>query len=244
MKDYLQEIVKHTQGLGLLELIKITGTDTSTIIEAIGDDRLVILHAKFKSPVPEFVGVFGMPNLGLLNTILNIPEYQDSAKLSLITKTLDDGTVVPSGVHFENKSGDFKNDYRFMDHNVVAEKLKSVTMKSVAWHVEFEPTANAIMRLKFQAQANPQEPSFVARTENGDLKVYFGDPASHAGNFVFQDSVTGKLTRPWHWPVNVVVAILGLSGDKKIRLSDEGVMQITVDSGLGVYDYKIPALSK
>jgi len=102
-----------------------------------------------------------------------------------------------------------------------------------------------IQRLRFQAAANSEETTFTAKTENGDLKFFFGDPTSHAGNFVFQASVGGNFTRTqFHWPVGVVLAILALPGDKTYRISDDGASMITVDSGLIEYNYILPAQTK
>jgi hypothetical protein len=148
------------------------------------------------------------------------------------------------GLHFENKTGDFKNDYRFMVSEIVNDKLKTAKMKPLTWHVEFEPTVAAIQRLKMQAQANAEEPNFMAKTENGDLKFYFGDHSTHAGNFVFHPGTAGKLTRSWLWPVSQFIAIMNLTGDKTVRISDDGAAKITVDSGIAVYEYILPALSK
>ena len=44
--------------------------------------------------------------------------------------------------------------------------------------------------------------------------------------------------------LHYVISILNLAGDKTMRFSDEGVAEITVNSGLAVYTYKIPAQSK
>ncbi len=71
-------------------------------------------------------------------------------------------------------------------------------MRPVAWHVEFEPSVANIQRLKFMAQANAEELNFTAKTEGTDLKLFFGDHSSHAGNFVFQAGVTGALTKHGH----------------------------------------------
>lgn len=240
MRDYLLDIVQHTHGLGFIDLVKITGTDSATQINAVSEDRIAIIEAQFHNPIPEFLGTFGMPNLGKLNTILNIPEYKEDAKLSITKK--DDG--VPGGVHFENKGGDFKNDYRFMSAEVVNDKLKTVKFKGVKWGVEIEPSVANIQRLKFQAQANSEETTFVARVENGNLVFYFGDHSSHAGNFVFAHDVAGSLSKAWHWPISAVISILSLAGDKMIRFSDEGAAQITVNSGLAVYNYILPAQTK
>jgi hypothetical protein len=240
MKDHLQDIVQHTHSLGIIDLVKVVGTDSQTTIEAVSEERSAIVQAQFHNPVPEFVGTFGMPNLGKLNTILNIPEYKEDAKLSITKK--DDGA--PNGVHFENKAGDFKNDYRFMSAEIVNDKLKTVKFKGVKWGVEIEPSVAAIQRLRFQAQANSEETTFIAKVENSNLVFYFGDHSSHAGNFVFAHDVAGSLNKAWSWPVSAVISILSLAGDKMIRFSDEGAAQITVDSGLAVYNYILPAQQK
>lgn len=240
MKDYLHDIVQHTHGLGIIDLIKITGTSSSTIIDAVSEDRTAIIQAQFHNPVPEFIGIFGMPNLGKLNTILNIPEYKEDATIVMTQK--NDGE--PDGISFKNKNGDFKNDYRLMTANVVNDKLKTVKFKGVKWGVEIEPSVASIQRLKFQAQANSEETTFIAKIENNNLMFYFGDHSSHAGNFVFAHDVAGSLTKAWNWPVSAVISILSLPGDKMIRFSDEGAAQITVDSGLAVYNYILPAQTK
>jgi hypothetical protein len=52
------------------------------------------------------------------------------------------------------------------------------------------------------------------------------------------------LTKSWAWPVNSVINILSLSGDKTFKISDEGAAMITVDSGIAEYSYIIPAQTK
>lgn len=243
MRDYLIDIVEHTQALGCIDLAKITGDDKSTILEAISDDKSVVVQATFKTPNAAFAGTFGMPNLIKLNTILKIPEYDKDAVISLTTQDRN-GTMVPTGIHFENASGDFKNDYRFMTMEVINEKLKSVKFKGVKWDIEFEPTQAAVQRFRFQHNANAEESQFIAKTENNDLKFYFGDHSTHAGNFVFQSGVSGSLSKGWHWPIIRFISILQLTGDKKVKFSDEGAAEITVDSGLIEYRYIIPAQTK
>lgn len=240
MKDHLLDLVQHTFDLGCIDLVKITGTDQSTQINAIAEDKSVVVEAQFANPVADFIGTFGMPNLSKLKILLNLPEYKENANLTIARKN----TGAPEGINFENAAGDFRNSYRFMAQEIVNEKLKTVKFKGVNWHIEFEPTAASILRLKMQAQANAEESNFQARTENGDLKFFFGDHSSHAGNFVFQADVSGQLKRSWSWPVSIFVGILGLVGDKTIRISDDGAAMITVNSGLGVYNYILPAQTK
>jgi hypothetical protein len=240
MKDHLLDLVEHTLKLGCIDLVKITGDDKSTVISGIAEDRSVVVEGAFAAPVADFIGNFGMPNLPKLRILLSLPEYQENAKLTITRKD----TGAPDGINFENANGDFKNNYRFMASEIVNEKLKTVKFKGVNWNIEFTPTVSAIQRLKMQAQANAEEPNFTARTDNGDLKFSFGDHSTHSGNFVFHPGVSGTLKRAWAWPITTVISILDLTGDKTFKISDDGAAMITVDSGLAVYNYILPAQSK
>jgi hypothetical protein len=240
MKDHLLDLVEHTHDLGVIDLVKITGDDKSTVISGLAEDRSVVVEGQFAGPHADFVGTFGMPNLSKLKILLNLQEYREGADLSLTRKD----TGAADGINFKNATGDFKNNYRFMAAEIVNEKLKTVKFKGVNWNIEFEPTVAAIQRLKMQAQANAEEVNFTAKTENGDLKFYFGDHSTHAGNFVFQPGVTGTLKRAWAWPIKTVISILDLTGDKTFKISDDGAAMITVNSGLATYNYILPAQSK
>ena len=240
MKDILQDVVAKTHALGFLNLVKVTGTDDSTTIESMAEDRSVILTANTKDKVAEFgASIFGMPNLDKLALHLKNPEYQKNSKLT-ITEAERNGVKVPTGIHFENEAGDFQNDFRFMVTEIINEKLKSVKFKGASWDVEFVPSLASITRMKLQSAAHSEETVFTVKAENGDLVFYFGDSNTHAGKFVFQSGITGDLKHAWAYPVAQVQAILNLDGDAKMSLSDQGAMQITVDSGLASYNYILP----
>lgn len=243
MKDILQDLVAHTHALGFIPLIKVSADSKKTEVEAMAEDRSVIVQATTKTAVDEFEGVFGMPNLNKLAIHLNCPEYKENAKISVVTAERN-GEVIPTGLHFENKEGDFENDYRFMNTEIINEKLKSVKFKGAKWDIEFEPAVASIQRLKFQANAHSEETVFQVSTDNSNLVFSFGDASTHAGSFTFQAGVDGKLKQTWSWPVVQVMSILALAGDKTMRISDQGAMQITVDSGLAEYNYILPAQSK
>ena len=139
MKDHLLDLVEHTHDLGVIDLVKITGTDTATDIFGIAEDRSVIVEGKYSNPVPEFIGLFGMPNLSKLKVLLNLGEYKEDATLSISKNAKGE----PDGVNFENKTGDFKNNYRFMASEIVAEKAKNVKFKGTTWPVEFTQIGRA-----------------------------------------------------------------------------------------------------
>ena len=242
MKSILQDIVAHTNKLGFLNIVKITGTDQKTSIDSMADDRTVIMYAETANPYPDMIGTYGMPQLEKLRYLLDGKEYQDNAKIEVVTAERN-GETIPVGLHFENKDGDFKNDYRFMNQDIINEKLKTVKFRGVNWNVEVEPTVSAIQRFQFQAGANTEHTSFLAKTDGDKLTFTFGDLSSHGGEFVFATGVTGKLTKAQTWPVTQVLSILKIAdaNNAKISFSDQGAMQITLDSGIATYKYIIPA---
>lgn len=243
MKDILTDIVLHTYTLGNIPLVKITGSEAETIIESMSEDRTVILSAKTNNPVDEFNGVFGMPNLDKLNLHLKNPEYKENAKIEVV-RAERNGEEIPVHLHFENETGDFVNDYRFMSQQFVTEKLKSVKFKGTTWDIEFAPSMAAIARLKLQAAAHSEESNFQVKTENNNLIFYFGDASTHDGSFIFEPNIKNKLKQVWTWPVSQVISILNLDGDKIMKIADAGAMMITVDSGLATYDYILPGHTK
>lgn len=246
MRDYLLDIVGNTYDLGFITAVKITGTDTTTTLDAMAEDRTVVVTAAFHAPVADFIGLFGMPNLDKLKILLNLQEYRENAQITVTRQDrTNSGVEDPVGLHFTNAAADFQNDYRFMTAEVVTEKLKTARAKKPpVWVIEFEPTVAGIQRLRMQAQAHSDEPLFQVKTDRDLLKLSFGDHSTHAGEFVFHAGITGRLQHTWSWPARQVLSILDLVGDKTMRVSDEGIAEITVDSGLAVYRYALLAQTK
>lgn len=83
----------------------------------------------------------------------------------------------------------------------------------------------------------------MAKTDGDKLVFVFGDQSSHGGEFVFATGITGKITKAWTWPVNAVLSILKIAdaNNTTMSFSNDGAMQITLDSGLATYKYIVPA---
>ena len=242
MQDLLKDIVSHTHNLGFLNIVKITGTEDKTQIDSMADDRTVIMYAETANPTPDMQGVFGMPQLNKLKYNLDCPEYKEDAKIEVVKQDRN-GETIPVGLHFENKAGDFKNDYRFMNTEIINEKLKTVKFRGVKWDVEINPTVQSIQRFQFQASANTEHTTFLAKTDGDKLKFTFGDQSTHGGEFIFATGVSGNLNKGWTWPVASVLSILKIAdaNNAKVSFSNEGAMQIELDSGIATYKYIIPA---
>jgi hypothetical protein len=244
MKDFLQDVIQYMHGINDIDLVKVVGTDKETKLTAVAEDKTVVVSSVFKHPVAEAIGTFGMPNLSTLKTILSFSEDYDENSQITTVKEDRDGEMTPTTILFETKNKDFSNSYRLMIKTVVENRIKNVTLKVSSWNIEFEPSIHGVQRLKRQAQANSTEPFFTTKVENGDLKIYFGDHSTHSGNFVFQAKVNGTMAKTWNWPVKAFLTIMDMPGTKTIKMSDMGVTEITVDSGLAVYTYMLPAQTK
>ena len=90
MRDHLLDLVSHTYDLGCIDLVRIVGDDSTTVIDGLAEDRNVVIEAKFAGPVAEFIGTIGMPNLNKLKILLNLQEYKEGSKISIARKA--DGT--------------------------------------------------------------------------------------------------------------------------------------------------------
>lgn len=240
MRDYLLDIIKNTHSIGKVPLVKITGTENETKLTATAEEKMFVVNGQFHNVIPEFIGKFGMPNLNRLAIALNTEEYRENAKI-----TIESEDNKPSGIHFENNDGDFKNDYRLMDGTVVDSILPDLTFTGATWHLEVTPTVQSIQRMKAQAVINSEESLFYVKTDGkGNLIFIFGDPSSLSGQFIFASGVKGTIKSERAWPVAFVLSILSLNGDKTIKFSNDGVAMITVDSGLATYNYYLPAQQK
>lgn len=239
MKDFLQDVVSHTHSLGVIPIIRVTASNGSITIDSLAEDHSVILNAQTHQPVGNLDGVFGMTNLNKLDMHLKCPDYKENASISLIYNSSD--TSVPTGLLFKNSAGDYSNEYRFMSREIVDKKIEEVECPDVHWNIEFSPSQASIQRFKYQIATHTEELTFSILLQNSNIVFNFGSNISHAGSFVFQPNVTGRLHSTLKFPKSIVLSVLNLSGDKTIKLSDSGAMLISVDSGIAVYDYIFPA---
>lgn len=236
MKDFLQDLIAHTHYLGILPMLRINASDSKTFIDSVTEDRKMLFTCTTKNPVKNINGVFGMSNLNKLDLHLKCPEYENNADISIIYDTRNDD-VIPAGIHFKNSSGDYQNDFIFLHSKIVDMKFKDASFFGTQWDIEFVPTQHNIQRLKFQAAAHSEETCFCTFTDqNNNLLISFGEEHRNTGNFVFQSNVN-KLKKQWNWPKSYVLGVLNLDGDKTFKISDDGALQITIDSGLAIYSY-------
>ncbi len=264
MLDYLRDLVKHTNNLGV-QVIKVTGDSAGNVIlEGMEDDKTVVIKGKFLKSIPEFEGVCGLGQLDQLNNILNIYSHKDdeievkreNRKFSMVVKD-DKGDTVLDGdgsptyeeveedvigiLLFKRDSAKMKNPYRITDKRQIADQFDFL---GATWDVEIEPTQSAIDMLGKQSGIGFSE-TFGVKTEDGNLFIVLGDPALQA-SFLFAKDVVGEMTNPWTWDLGKVLSILKLSSNAEcsMRFLDKGLLQITLNTGQAEYNYILPAKAR
>jgi len=242
----VQDIVKHTAGLGFITSVKVTGTDESTTLDAMDADRTVILQAKLHNTVEEFNGEFGLGNLGFLAGVTALGDYQtDDATVDVVARDRN-GVSSPDHLMFKDADGN-TDQYRFMGKEIIEQTLQTVKFKGVEWDVTLEPTKAKVNELQQVAGIyGGIEPNFTVKTEGTDLIVTVGAADGlFTGKRTFAQNVNGEITEGYAWPLAQVLAILklGMSGTCVMQISKKGALMISVDSGIGKYDYILPALT-
>mgnify|MGYP000182646327 FL=1 len=245
-RDVIQDIVKHTAGLGYISAVKITGNENETLLNAMDGDRTVILKAKLHNAVTELSGEFGLGNLGFLAGVTALPNYQEKdATVDVISRERD-GKSEPDHLLFKDPYGN-NDQYRFMSKEIVDQTLQTVRFKGADWDITFEPTKQKVNELQQVAAIyGAIEPNFTVKTEGSDLIVTVGaSDGSFTGKRTFASNIEGELKQGYAWPLAQVLSILklGMDGACIMQISGKGALQISVDSGIAKYDYILPAMT-
>jgi len=244
IKSVLLDIIKHTNGLGIIENIRINGTATGTGLAAMDPEKTVIMTGLLHDVVPDFEGDFGMGSLGLLSSLTKLSCYRDAGASIKVERTDRSGDTVPTTLIFTGNDGS-KDQYRFMSKKVVDETMKVATFRGVTYQVEITPAQQRVAQLEETASIYSRvDPAFAVKTEGDSLVFEVGSTEGGViGRRVFADNITGQLSTTWRWPLSQFLSILKLGGTQVVRFSDQGACEIEVDSGIGVYTYIMPAMN-
>jgi|TARA_B100000929_G_C15507489_1_gene419242 hypothetical protein len=247
MRDILKDIVKHTHSLGIIQAAKLTTDEEGTAIDAMDEDRTVVLMGKLHKPVPEFEGKFGLGRLGVLSGLLSYTSEDKEgnpivADVKVGTESRN-GEDVTTELNFSMPGG-FDSSYRVIVSELVDAQIKTASFKGAVWNVEIMPSQKAVKDLQYFAGIlGAFDPLLTARTVNGNLVFFIGDSSTDKVELPFASNVEGELKTGWSFPLSTVLTILRLSetSTTTMKISDQGAMMIKVDSGLGVYEYILPA---
>lgn len=242
--NILSDIVKHTYGLGFIDAVKVTGTDSNVKIEALEDNRAVVIFGTVNSAIDNLEGTVGLSRMGILSGYLGFTAFGAAEATVKIDTQVRGGQEIPAEVSFDSGKG-HTGQYRFMAAESANEQIQVPPFKGAEWKVTVNPSAAAINDLaKMDSILGSYEDSFTAKTVGGNLEFHIGAGATDRSKIVFAKGVNGALAHAWRFPVSHFLSIMKLQKTSKsttVSFSDQGALKVEVNSGLGIYTYILPA---
>jgi len=246
IKDILKDVLKHTHGLGIFEMVKITGDVEKTTVETVDGDKTVIFKGETHNPYPEFVdATVGLSRMQVLQGYLQYPGFDGEGSDVKINTQDRNGETVPVEVEFTSTDGNDAH-YRFMLADVINQQLKAIKFKGAEFDLNVVPSDKNLKDLSyFNSVLGGFEANFSPKTDGTSLWFHIGDGISDRTKILINADIDGSITGDWKWPLDIVLKILRLSdtGNCVLSINDQGLLQIVVDSGLAKYTYLLPARS-
>jgi len=246
LRTLLLDIVKHTGGLGFIDVVKISTTDDGfTKVEAMDEEKSVIVSGTLKETEERFIGTFGMHRLSVLKGFADFANYKaDDATIEIKTRDRN-GALAAEEIVFKDAQGQTAR-YRLMNGDLVPAQAKFV---GANWGVTMTPTKSKIHEFSQLATVlSTFEEFFFPKIENKELRFYIGEENSsnHGAFVVFDNETTGKLTEKLYWPITKVLTLLKLSEETEtvLSISDAGALQLELESDFASWKYILPARMK
>jgi hypothetical protein len=242
--DSFKDIIKHTNSLGFIDMVKIVGTAADAKIEAIDADKTVVVFGSMYQPITGIDATVGLSRIAILKGYIDFPVYSgDKASVDIVSEVRA-GVPTPTEIKFSSGTG-YVGYYRFMSEAMVNEQIKVPPFKGATWNLTITPEKKKIAELAYvQGMLGGFEKRFVVSVDKGTLNFNVGSGPTDRQIVPFADNVTGTLKHQWSWPLSQVLGILKLSetaSTTTMNFSDMGALKIDIDSGIGKYSYILPA---
>lgn len=242
--DSLKDIVKHTSGLGFIDMVKVVGTATDAKIETIDADKTVVIFGSMYQPINGIDSTVGLSRMGILKGYLDFGAFASDKSAVTVVQEVRNNVSSPTEIMFNSGAGT-KAVYRFMSEAMINDQVKVPPFKGATWDVTITPDKARLGELStFAGILGGFEKRFTVSTTGGSLIMSIGSGPTDRSTITFAENITGSLKHQWSWPLSQVLAILKLSDSSAtttIQFSDMGALKIDIDSGIGKYTYILPA---
>lgn len=246
MIDNLKEVLKHTHGLGFLNMVKLTGEEDSTKVEAIADDKTVVFYGTLNGTLEGLdEGVIGLARLPVLNGYINFAPFKEVGSKIEITTQERNGKTVPAEMTFKSKDG-HKAYYRFMSGEMAEDQIKVPKFRGAEWDITYSPTKKNLQDLNYFSNIlSSYEANFAVNVDSkGQMNLSIGADGGDRSFVPFASGIETKFNNSWKWPLAQVLSILKLGDSAEATMkfsSQSGALQIDVKTGMGEYSYILPA---
>lgn len=239
MRDILVDLVRQTKDL--FGVIKVTGTDDGTKIQAVDNDKTLFLEAMLTTPVPALAGQFGISNLTLLDGLLSFPSYKtEQAKFSVKRETKASEETVTAFI-FKDANGKGAT-FKTMAAHLVAEQAQ---VNKIGWNVTVTPSKSKVAEFAQLSRLYVDDKAFKVSTEDGDLVFALGDDnsATHNASMVFESGVEGELSGEMLFNAAQFLSLMKIAGSHAttIKITSKGVLGVSVEAPTGTYNYFLRA---
>lgn len=249
MRDILNDLIRHTDGLGFLDTVRVDGDENRTNFDSIDNDRTIIMKATTLKPSDELKGSYGISRFNILKGYLKFTGYRtEEATLKMKHRTT--GNKDPEELIFSDGNGQ-TSVYRFMNADLLAPVSN---FKGKEWDVSFVPDKSKISEFSQLASILSGTEKFFAvkttKNEDGshDLKFVIGDESSTTDHTVVTmvKNVGGELKGELLWPIQQILVLLNLGLDENLSVDimSRGALRISMTSPHTSYEYFLPARKK
>jgi hypothetical protein len=240
MRDILNDLIKQTSGL--VETIKVTGTETNTRFQGVSEDKTVFVDGHAKQPLADFQGEFGFSNLALLRGLIDFTSYRtDDASFKIKRRNWKNATTVEQ---FEFRDAKGRGaDFRCMSPEVVPEQAE---ITSLIWNVTITPDASK--KAEFTSLVNlykEVDKNFGVKVEGDALVFVIGseNASTHRASMVFAEGVSGSLGTGLQFNASQFLKLLSVAGpEARLQFSSRGVLSVESDTDHGSYRYYLKAM--
>lgn len=234
----LSDVVKHC-ALANVEVLKVTGTATSTKVQTSDADKTLFIECDLLEAIPEFEGEFGITNLKMLSGLLGFTNYlTDSAEFKVRSRDVKAAKekIVPVTIHgiggeqkpgtetvpaveartaidqFEFKGAGSKSVFKLMDIQHVPQQAK---IANIPWGITLDEITKSKMT-EFQQFAGLYaeiDKQFTVSQDDSNLVLSFGQQASstHSGSMMLAENIAGTLSGGLTFPVDKFLTLMKIA---------------------------------
>lgn len=233
MREVLADILRQTSGL--VDVLKVVGTPESTHVEGWDQSKTLVVRADLRNAIPDFAGEFCVPNVGLLNGLLNFTSYQTEGATFRVKRRQRGEREIVEEFQFRDAKG-MGADYRL---SVAASKPLEV--HTLTFESAFEPEKSRLNEFQQLAKLYSEvEKTFGLKIEDRSVIAQLGtdNSSTHRASVVLATNVGGAIRVPSRWMIEKFFAMLKTTANPLVGIATNGlVLRVTAETQHGVYNY-------
>lgn len=238
MREELLDIIEHTYDLKLLDKVLVTSDDKETVIQSMDAGRSIVMKGTLNAPIEDLKGQFGMGNLDQLKGLCLSTSFKtDDSKITVKRKSQGSETF-PEQFIFSGPNA--KMNYRCMLASAIDPQPN---FRGSEWDVDITLAKGSIIEFSDLCNIMKSEQFMYVELDEKTLKFYIGSPDSseNGGMVEMAHNVSGELKNIFQWKIQHFLSICRLAkGDVSLRILSRGLINISMDSDYGSYEYYLP----